>query len=221
MARGLRVLYVENDEALLGLLGQSLRVHPKIASITTAKNSSEALAAMTKETFDAALLDVSLGAGSLTGVELGIELRERNEHLGIVLLSQHISTDYLASMPVHFGYGWSAIQKSANLSFEYLVQVLESTAMGLNVFEPTSTQKLPEHSNLSATLNKRQLQIIALAATGIDANEISKQLELAAVTVRQELSKIYKVLVPEPKPGTDLRTVAVLRYLRDTRSKLD
>jgi hypothetical protein len=34
--------------------------------------------------------------------------------------------------------------------------------------------------------------------------------------VRQELSKAYAVLVPEPTPGTDLRTSAVLAYLRAT-----
>jgi DNA-binding NarL/FixJ family response regulator len=59
--------------------------------------------------------------------------------------------------------------------------------------------------------------VISLAATGLDAPEIAKQLSLAAVTIRQELSKAYKILVPNPKPGTDLRTSAVLRYLRETR----
>lgn len=221
MARGLKVLYVENDEALLGLLGQSLKYHPKIDELITARNSAEALVASAHHNFDAALLDVSLGAESLTGVELALELRERNEHLGIVLLSQHISTDYLSTLPVQFGYGWSAIQKSATLSIEYLVQVLESTAMGLNVIDPSSNQRREESDNLSASLTKRQRQIIALAATGLDATEIAKQLELAAVTVRQELSKSYKVLIPNPRPGTDLRTAAVLRYLRDTRSGLD
>jgi DNA-binding NarL/FixJ family response regulator len=63
--------------------------------------------------------------------------------------------------------------------------------------------------------------VIALAATGLDATEIAKHLNLAAVSVRQELSKCYKVLIPNPKPGTDLRTAAVLKYLRDTRTGLD
>lgn len=221
MSRGLRVLYVENDEALLGLLGQSLKLHPRIDQVITARNSDEALAAREEFRFDAALLDVSLGATSLTGVELAMELRSRNEHLGIVLLSQHISGDYLGSLPDQFGYGWSAIQKSATLSFEYIVEVLEATSKGQNVIDPSTVAKVDENKNLSSKLNKRQHQVIALAATGLDATEIAKNLNLAAVTVRQELSKCYKVLIPNPKPGTDLRTAAVLKYLRDTRTGLD
>ena len=57
-----------------------------------------------------------------------------------------------------------------------------------------------------------------LATTGVDATVIAGELELAPVTVRKELSKIYQILVPDPKPGTDLRTSAVLRYLRETRA---
>lgn len=221
MSRGLKVLYVENDEALLGLLGQSLKLHPRIDLVVTARNSTEAIAASTQTKFDAALLDVSLGATSLTGVELALDLRDRNEHLGIVLLSQHISSDYLSSMPDQFGYGWSAIQKSATLSFEYIVEVLEATAKGKSVIDPSTTPRADETQNLSSKLTRRQHQVIALAATGLDATEIAKHLELAPVSVRQELSKCYKVLIPNPKPGTDLRTAAVLKYLRDTRSGLE
>ena len=221
MSRGLRVLYVENDEALLGLLGQSISLQPKIDQLVAARNSDEALQFAESTRFDAALLDVSLGPTSLTGVELALELRAKNEHLGIVLLSQHISAGYLNSMPDQFGYGWSAIQKSATLSFDYLVDVLELTAKGKTVADPNTLIGVEETTNLSAKLTKRQHQVIALAATGLDATEIAKQLNLAAVSVRQELSKCYKVLIPNPKPGTDLRTAAVLKYLRDTRAGLD
>ncbi len=218
MARGLKLLYVENDEALLGLLGNSLAVNPAILSISSASSSDDAFALAASQSFDAALIDISLGQGSISGVDLAMALREKNEHLGIVLLSQHISANYLSSMPKQFGYGWSAIQKSATLSIDYLVQVLQATALGLNVSDPNATFDSTESDNLASQLTPRQRQVIGLAATGLDATEIAKQIGLAAVTVRQELSKCYKILVPNPRPGTDLRTAAVLRYLRETRN---
>jgi hypothetical protein len=55
---------------------------------------------------------------------------------------------------------------------------------------------------------------MALAASGYDAVGIAERLHLAHVSVRRELSLAYRVLVPEPQPGTDLRTGAVLEYLR-------
>ena len=218
MARGLKLLYVENDEALLGLLGNSLAVHPAILSISSASSSDEAFALAAGQSFDAALIDISLGQASISGLDLAIALREKNEHLGIVLLSQHISANYLSSLPVQLGYGWSAIQKSATLSIDYLIQVLQATAMGLNVSDPNAVFESNAGDNLASQLTSRQRQVIGLAATGLDATEIAKQLGLASVTVRQELSKCYKILIPNPKPGTDLRTAAVLRYLRETRS---
>lgn len=217
MGRGLRVLYVENDEALLGLLGNSLAVHPDITSLAKANSSAAAFDLASKEKFDSALVDISLGSDSISGIELASRLREKNEHLGIVLLSQNISKNYLTSLPSQFGYGWSAIQKSATLSVDYLVEVLRATAIGLNVSDPQSHTESVEVESVAAALTPRQRQVIGLAATGLDATEIAKQLSLAPVTVRQELSKCYKILIPNPKPGTDLRTAAVLRYLRETR----
>lgn len=220
MSRGLRVLYVENDEALLGLLSQTLKSNAGIQDLTTALNSDSAIKAAEKQKFDVALLDVSLGPNSLTGIELAMNLRDKNEHLGLVFLSQNISDWNPSELDQKFRYGWSAIQKSVNLSFEYLTEVLAATALGQSIFDPNAKPSFAKTENLSAKLTRRQHQVIALAATGLDATEIAKSLQLASVTVRQELSKSYKVLIPNPNPGTDLRTAAVLKYLRDTRSEI-
>lgn len=217
MKKSFRVLYVENDEALLGLLGGSLAIHPEISELVKASNSEQAFELSKQQAFDAALVDISLGPDSINGVELAFGLREKNEHLGIVLFSQHIGDNFLASLTKELKYGWAAIQKTATLSMDQIVQALQATAAGLNVSAPNSTHLTEDTGNFSAALTQRQRQVISLAATGLGAPEIAKQLSLASVTVRQELSKSYKILVPNPKPGTDLRTSAVLRYLRETR----
>ena len=72
---------------------------------------------------------------------------------------------------------------------------------------------MPANSVL-AKLSPRQREVIALAAAGYDAVGIADRLHLAHVSVRRELSMAYRVLVPDPQPGTDLRTAAVLEYLR-------
>jgi hypothetical protein len=57
---------------------------------------------------------------------------------------------------------------------------------------------------------------MALASAGYDARAIAERLHLAHVSVRRELSRAYKVLVPDAEPGMDLRTGAVLEYMRIT-----
>lgn len=215
MSRGLRVLFVENDPALLGLLSQSLRAKREVAEIVTARNAQEALEVSQGRVFDVALLDVGLGSASMSGVDLGIQLRALNEHVGIVLLSQNSTGELISRLSPEIAYGWSSILKSADLSIDYLVQVLQATSEGINIVDPKSVGPMEETVSVSE-LSPKQRRIMALAATGVDATEVAKQLGYAAVTVRQELSRIYKILVPNPKPGTDLRTTAVLNYLRET-----
>lgn len=217
MSKPLVVLYVENDEALLGLLGTRLSKDARIAKLIKATNSHQAMEIVHSESLDVALLDISLGAQSQNGIDLARSIRSAQENCGIVLLSQNITTEVVQHSPREFRYGWSAIQKSADLSVDYLIDVLQSTARGLNVVDTASPMESEEQS--LSQLSSKQRQIMSIAATGVDAPEIANQLGLAAVTVRQELSKIYKILVPSPKAGTDLKTTAVLNYLRLTRGE--
>jgi DNA-binding NarL/FixJ family response regulator len=217
--RPTRVLYVEDDPALRGILSSALTQEPTIEITATAASAQEALSKSEAFKFDVALLDLSLGDQSLNGLELGIQLRNISPEIGIVIYSQHAVSDFISNLPDDVRMGWSAIRKQSKIDIDYLTQVLRSTAQGISTVEPEMVESTIRSSdNLIAKLSMRQRNIMYLAATGVDATVIAENLNLAAVTIRKELSKIYQILVPDPKPGTDLRTTAVLRYLRETRT---
>jgi DNA-binding NarL/FixJ family response regulator len=213
------VLYVENDPALRGIVAAMLRSSPALEVVAACSDATEALVQVEAETLDVALLDLALGKHSLNGTELGLVLRERNPNVGIVIFTQHVVPDFVASLPEDIQWGWSFIEKRGDLDLDSLVDVLRSTARGLNVLDP-GIQRAREKAPPSVIdkLTARQREILALAATGLDATAIAGELKLAAITVRQDLSKAYAILVPDPPPGTDLRTSAVLRYLRESRT---
>ena len=217
--RPTRVLYVEDDPALRGILSSALLAESEIEITASVASAQEALAKAGAFQFDVALLDLSLGNESINGLELGIQLRNLCPDIGIVIYSQHIVSDFIANLPEEMRMGWSAIRKQSKIDIPYLTEVLKSTAQGISTVEPEMVSS-PTRSaeNPIAKLSVRQQNIMALAATGVDATVIAKNLNLASVTIRKELSKIYQILVPDPKPGTDLRTTAVLRYLRETRT---
>lgn len=216
--RPTRVLYVEDDPALRGILSAALTASPELHMVAAVSNADEAIGACDGTQVDVALLDVSLGRESITGFELGLALRRMDENVGIVLYSQHALSDFLRNLPEHMRWGWSAIQKRADMDIEYLVGVLKATAFGLNIIDPTITSTPWSDAEPAVSkLTARQQEIMALASGGLDATAIADRIGLAAVTIRQELSRVYQILVPNPKPGTDLRTTAVLRYLRETR----
>ncbi len=217
--RPTRVLYVEDDPALRGILSAALSKEPTIEITATASSAQEALSKTEAFKFDVALLDLSLGAESINGLELGIQLRNSSPEIGIVIYSQHAVSDFISNLPEDVRMGWSAIRKQSKIDIDYLTEVLKSTAKGLGTVEPEMViSPVRSSENLIARLSVRQQNIMSLAATGVDATVIAVNLDLAPVTIRKELSKIYQILVPDPKPGTDLRTTAVLRYLRETRT---
>jgi DNA-binding NarL/FixJ family response regulator len=148
---------------------------------------------------------------------LGIRLRELRADMGIVIMSQHVVPDFIRQLPDRYRGGWSFIAKTADLRARKLAEILVATANGLNVVDPEilAARKQTSGDPVEA-LSPRQREIMSLAAAGRDANAIAAELNLAPGSVRQELSKAYAVLVPEPTPGTDLRTSAVLAYLRAT-----
>jgi DNA-binding NarL/FixJ family response regulator len=197
---------------MMGVLLSGLVGIEVVASVS---DSSEALAC--EERFDVALLDWALGSNSLNGVQLGHALRERDENVGIVILSQHYAWDFHGANG-RVSMGWSYVEKRADIDTDYLTKVLKATASGLSVVEPAIDQgQAPASVERLGRLSVRQRQIMSLAATGVDANVIAEQIGLAAVTVRKELSECYRILVPDPAPGTDLRTAAVVAWIEGRR----
>lgn len=215
--RPTRVLYVENDPALRGILSHMLSQHAQVELITPVGSPADALEAARLQKFDVALLDLALGHGTMNGLELGIALRKITSDIGIVIYSQHAVSDFADTLPESFVWGWSVLQKRASIDLESLVAVLKSTAQGHTTIEEGAIPTASETTSLIGQLSPRQREIMAYAATGVDSTVIADALGIAPVTVREHLSNAYQVLVPDPSPGTDLRTTAVLRYLKETR----
>ena len=214
----LRVLYVEDDPALRGILSAILTGRKDLQVVASAASPAEALRAARSVEFDVALLDLALGDDDMSGIELGMSLREERPEIGVVILSQHQVPAFLTRFDDEQRHGWSFILKRADLHPNYLSDVLHSTARGLNVVDPAMVKRqLGEQAPAVSLLTPRQRDIMALASEGLDAPTIAGKLDLTPGVVRQELSRTYQVLVPDPPDGADLRTLAVLRYLRETR----
>ncbi|MCX6460000.1 MAG: response regulator transcription factor [Actinobacteria bacterium] len=218
MARQTRIIYVENDPILRGMIATLLTNDPRVEVLGVFGSSDEVLASESLSEVDVALLDLALGPGSLNGHELAFALRARNPDIGIVIMSQHPAAYFVDALPEDIRFGWSFVEKRADTNMDDLVEVLQLTSRGFSSIDPrVAEQSVNVGPSLLSQLTVRHQQILALAAVGLDANAIAAELNLSSVTVRKDLSKAYEVLVPNPRPGTDLRTTAVLRYLRETR----
>ena len=105
------LLFVENDSALRGLLAGMLATSDQIELLGSFANASDLLDSGVANSADVALLDYSLDPEGLNGVELGIHLRNLNEHIGIVIYSQFSVAPMVRRVPISMLGGWSFLQK--------------------------------------------------------------------------------------------------------------
>ncbi len=79
--RPTRVIYVENDPALLGILSKLLRRRDEIALLLATASVEEVLAFDGLALADVALVDLALGPQQMNGIDLGLALRMKNPAL--------------------------------------------------------------------------------------------------------------------------------------------
>ena len=214
--RDTRVIYVENDPALRGIMTRSLQGANGIDLLLETGSAREALASPEVSRADVALVDLALGVDEPNGIDLGLGLRQRNPDIGIVVYSQYSMRNLVRRVPDDQRIGWSFIPKTGDMRTEDLVEILRATARGLSHDGTETSPAEPTDHSLLDDLSHRQRAIMALAATGLTAPEIAARLGASHDAVRKELSKSYRILVPDTEGG-DLRTKAVLAYLQLVR----
>ena len=94
------------------------------------------------------------------------------------------------------------------MPIEEIVEVVRGTAQGRSFGIEGNT----DTGSPLQILTMRQRAVMGMTASGIKATEIARRLAVTPETVRQDLSKAYRVLVPEAREEIDLRTKAILVY---------
>lgn len=221
--RATRVIYVENDPALREILSKLLAQEEGIEVIASVGSAAEALQLENLKLVDAALIDYSLGQDSLNGLELGIALRAFNEHLGILIYSQFDVKNFSKRIPISMNHGWGFATKSGKADISELAANLISVASGKNLPITLESAPVVSHSNRLnrySRLSERQRATMKLAAQGFTPKAIGEKLGMSYDVARQELSRSYKILVPEIKDGQVLSITAILEF-NAVRDELD
>ena len=205
-----RLIYVENDPALRGVMTRLLSAHPDIELLISVESPDEALSSPEVARADVALLDLALGPNVMNGIDLGLALREQNSNIGIVIFSQYDVSMLGRRVPEEQRIGWAFLPKSGDMSTDELVAILRNTAQGMVTGEFSTSGTGP---SVLDQMSARCRAVIALAATGLSAPQIAQRLGMSADSVRQDLSRSYRILVPDAHSGDDIRTRAILAYL--------
>lgn len=196
-----KVLIVDDDILLASLIVEFLRQHDFLAEM--AQSVKTALSLLDDFDPDIVLMDVHLGADELTGIQLARRIATSHPHLAIVFLSNYPQINAKQSaLPENSTYISKA---SIGENLDSLLKVLNSAYRG-------ETQKTPEVSELSH-LSDAQLDVLRLAAMGLNNNAIAQRRGTKVRTVEEILRKIYISLDVPHSPETNPRVTAVRKYI--------
>jgi len=221
--RATRVIYVENDPALREILSKLLAHEDGIEVVASVGSAAEALQLENIRQIDAALIDYSLGQDSLNGLELGIALRAFNEHLGILIYSQFDIKNFSKRIPISMNHGWGFATKSGKANISELAANLKDVASGKNLpitLEPAQSKSQSDKMIRYGNLSERQRATMKLAAQGFTPKAIGEKLGMSYDVARQELSRSYKILVPEVSDEQVISITAILEF-NSMRNELD
>ncbi|MDG4556633.1 MAG: response regulator transcription factor [Candidatus Contendobacter sp.] len=215
----MRVAVVEDESLLLDLLRTALHQPPAIEVVGTYKRSDDALQHIPALDPQVALLDIDLGAG-LSGIQLGLLLREQLPTLGIVLLSNHWVPHFLATLPPASMAGWCYLLKRSVADVDTLMRAIQGAAAGLVVLDPyLVARRRPRPGGALARLTPRQREVLALIAQGFTNAAIAERLDLAPSTVENQVNTIYQeVGLGQESLQFNLRVRAALLYLLESQT---
>jgi DNA-binding NarL/FixJ family response regulator len=167
---------------------------------------------------DVALVDIRMPPSfTHEGARAAAQLREENDGLGILLLSQSLEGRYAARLAQDHPKGFGYLLKDHVVDVATLVDAVDRVAGGGTVLDPDVVSYLLGRRTTRdqvETLTAREHEVLALMAEGRSNAAIGRGLVLNERTVDSHISSILTKLDLLPQPDDHRRVLAVLAWLQ-------
>lgn len=214
-AAPIRVGVIEDQPLLNGMLADLITHTDGLEFVGSAHTIAQARAQFPGWSADVLTMDIELPDGN--GISLGVSLRRRHPHLGIVLLSAYDLMDMLLDMPDDVRGGWSYLSKNSALTASTLESAIIASARGETVLDSRLVDlALPRAGSALESLTDRQYKVLQLLAQGLSNAGISQRLGIADKSVQNHLTAIYAALNIDPSGDTNARVKATLVLLEES-----
>jgi DNA-binding NarL/FixJ family response regulator len=218
--RRARVLIVDDHPLFRAGVRQRLAAFADaIDVIGEAADGQEAIDLACELQPDVVLMDIAMP--HVNGIEATRRIKERQPHVGILILSVYDDSQYVAALVEAGAAGYLLKTVEA----DELSQAILSVSAGESVLSPSVarhvlSQFAHKHDQgggeqITHTLSAREQEVLRLAAKGISNKQIASRLDLSIRTVHAHMSHIFAKL------GVASRTEAVVRGLQNGWLHLD
>lgn len=189
----LSVLILEDQPVVREMLASVVReVYPD-ARVTDVQLCTEALAAIDRQRFQLALIDLGLPDGS--GIDVIRHLRGVNEHAEIIVATIFDDDTHLFDAMQSGATGYLLKEHSR----EELVAGMRELRAGRPPISPSVVRRLVAHFHerlppTESTLTAREQEVLKLIAKGLNRADVAQLLGLSKHTVSDYIKIIYRKL---------------------------
>jgi DNA-binding NarL/FixJ family response regulator len=151
------------------------------------------------------------------GLQAARSIRERWPEIGILVLSQHVSTRYALELLSAGTDGVGYLLKERVSDLEELSSSVHRVGQGGSVLDPAVVGQLVgrprQGDNPLEHLTDREREVLALMAEGRSNKAIAEQLFVTEHTVEKHVKSIFGTLRLPQSPDDHRRVLAVITYL--------
>lgn len=216
----MRVVIAEDDYLVREGTRAVLEAEPGVEVVGTAGDPEALEELLASSPADAAVLDIRLPPTHTTeGIDLALRLRARYPELGIVVLSQHADPEYALALLDGGAERLAYLLKERLGDGRELVRTIREVIAGGSVLDPAIVQALLEarrrrSASSLAGLTPRELEVLALMATGRQNAAIAGELHISERSVEKHCNAIFRKLDLTEETVLNRRVAAVLFFLQ-------
>lgn len=186
----LRVVLVDDHELIRTGLARAFEREADLTVVGVAGSVGQALQVISEQRPDVVVTDLQLPDG--TGLDIVKTIRQRNERLGLVVLTMHSGDDHIfAAMEA----GASAFVGKDAPSRE-VVSAARHSAVSPRTFlcSGLAEAMMRRANDDRPRLSEREREVLDLLAEGHGTGAIAKQLYMSESTVKTHIAKLYQKL---------------------------
>ncbi len=191
-----------------------------ISVVGTAVDPAQTVDLLARTHVDVVVLDIRMPPSHTTeGITLARVLREQRPDLGIVILSQHHDPEYALELLGDGSEGKAYLLKERLGDADELVSAIHEVHRGGSVLDPTIvdallTARSRRASSRLAGLTPREMEVLALMATGKGNSTIAEHLVITERAVEKHSNAIFGKLGLRDADDLNRRVAAVLFFLQ-------
>lgn len=185
---------VADDEPLLREAIASLLRQNDIAVVAEVGDANAAREAVAEAHPDIAIIDIRMPPmRHLDGLNAALDIRARTPDIAILLLSQHIETQYLDALMGSNSRGVGYLLKDRVIGAAGFIDAVRQVAAGGCVIDPEVVTMLlrPTRRDPLSDLTERERQVLSLMAEGRSNQAICAELILSPKTIESHIRNIF------------------------------